>query len=247
VNNLRTVSDTKRAFYALHTRPINSIYRRVVEELLVEIHLLRVNDDFAYDPIFALGILTTFERFMQGYRPETDRLSIFNALCAAEGFEAERLKQDTELLQREATTASADDCLRWVETAATMGGNSSQNTLRTIATNSKFKYSRLFAIGLLTLLENAEPSLLKDEARLTEVLKQLAQSLNLPADKQLKDLEQYRGNLEKLAQARKTLEEIVESERRRRQQASTDKENADKDKEAAPAEAESASASESTT
>jgi len=40
VNNVRTVSDTKRAFYTLHTRPINTIYRRVVEELIVEMHLL---------------------------------------------------------------------------------------------------------------------------------------------------------------------------------------------------------------
>ncbi|NEQ21393.1 MAG: photosystem II biogenesis protein Psp29, partial [Microcoleus sp. SIO2G3] len=28
MNNVRTVSDTKRDFYNHHTRPINSIYRR---------------------------------------------------------------------------------------------------------------------------------------------------------------------------------------------------------------------------
>ncbi|MFM8003381.1 MAG: photosystem II biogenesis protein Psp29, partial [Dolichospermum sp.] len=49
VNNVRTVSDTKKTFYTLHTRPINTIYRRVVEELMVEMHLLSVNVDFSYD------------------------------------------------------------------------------------------------------------------------------------------------------------------------------------------------------
>ena len=51
---------------------------------MVEIHLLRVNQDFRYDPIFALGVVNTFDRFMEGYEPATDRDSIFNALCRAE-------------------------------------------------------------------------------------------------------------------------------------------------------------------
>ena len=63
MSNVRTVSDTKRSFYALHTRPISSIYRRVVEELMVEMHLLSVNVDFSYDSIYALGVVTTFDRY----------------------------------------------------------------------------------------------------------------------------------------------------------------------------------------
>ncbi|MFM6220517.1 MAG: photosystem II biogenesis protein Psp29, partial [Dolichospermum sp.] len=57
MNNVRTVSDTKKTFYTLHTRPINTIYRRVVEELMVEMHLLSVNVDFSYDAIYALGVV----------------------------------------------------------------------------------------------------------------------------------------------------------------------------------------------
>ena len=45
VTNLKTVSDTKRSFYTHYNKPINSVYRRVVEELLVEMHLLSVNAD----------------------------------------------------------------------------------------------------------------------------------------------------------------------------------------------------------
>ncbi|MFM6586777.1 MAG: photosystem II biogenesis protein Psp29, partial [Microcystis panniformis] len=33
MDKIRTVSDSKRDFYTRHTRPINSVYRRVVEEL----------------------------------------------------------------------------------------------------------------------------------------------------------------------------------------------------------------------
>jgi photosystem II biogenesis protein Psp29 len=81
VDKIRTVSDSKRDFYTRHTRPINSVYRCVVEELLVEMHLLSVNVDFHYDPIYALGVVTSFEKFMEGYRP--GRINrIFLMLCA---------------------------------------------------------------------------------------------------------------------------------------------------------------------
>ena len=70
MDTARTLSDTKRSFYTLHTRPINSIYRQVVEEMLVEMHLLSVNADFHYEPIYALGVVNSFDRFMQGYQPE---------------------------------------------------------------------------------------------------------------------------------------------------------------------------------
>ncbi len=60
MNNVRTVSETKRAFYGQHTRPINALYRRVVEELMVEMHLLLVNVEFEYDSIYALGVVSVF-------------------------------------------------------------------------------------------------------------------------------------------------------------------------------------------
>lgn len=218
VNISRTVSDTKRAFYALHTRPINSIYRRVVEELLVELHLLRVNEDFAYDPVFALGVFTIFERFMQGYRPDSDKASIFKALASAEGMDPAQLQQDAERLQQHLNGKTPDTLVEWIQQGVVAGGDEWQNRLQAIARNPKFKYSRPFAIGIFTILEQLDPELIKDEARLNQTLEQVSTALNLPLDKQQKDLELYRSNLDKITQARKTLEDIVESERRRRLQ-----------------------------
>ena len=77
---MKTVSDSKRAFLAAHPHPINSVYRRVIEELLVEMHLLSVNADFKPDPIYYLGIVTSFERLMQGYQPEADKEQIFSKI-----------------------------------------------------------------------------------------------------------------------------------------------------------------------
>jgi photosystem II biogenesis protein Psp29 len=218
VNNPLTVSDTKRSFYSLHTRPINSIYRRVIEELLVEIHLLKVNEDFRYDPVFALGIVTTYDRFMQGYTPDTDQPSIFEALATAEGYTSSQLRGDAEQLKQAYIGQTAAALWTEIERAAAQGGQAPAQVWHNIASNSKFKYSRLFAIGLYTLLEQAEPELVKIEATLNEALQKLGTALHLPTDKLQKDLELYRSNLEKMVQARKTLDDIVAAERRRREQ-----------------------------
>lgn len=217
VKNVRTVSDTKRAFYNGHTRPINSIFRRVVEELMVEMHLLEVNEDFHYDPIYALGVVTSFERFMQGYQPEKDKASIFTSLCQAQGGDPQKYQQDAQELVDLASPMSADQLIDWITQSASHDSSEKLPAqIRAIATNSKFKYSRLFAIGLFTLLELVDPELVKDEPKCTQALQQISTALNLPEGKAQKDLELYRSNLEKMAQARKMLQDILETDRKKR-------------------------------
>ena len=224
MNNVRTVSDTKRTFYSLHTRPINTIYRRVVEELMVEMHLLLVNVDFSYNPIYALGVVTTFDRFMQGYRPEADKEPIFAALCQAVGSDPQTYKQDAERLQAFVAQRSAQEVIDSLSQESLFANTGElQGTLQAIAHNPKFKYSRLFAVGLFSLIEQADPELGKDPKRLSEALKQISTGLHLPEDKIQKDLELYRSNLEKMAQALVIMEDAVKAERKKREQRATDK------------------------
>ena len=219
MNNLRTVSDTKRNFYTNHTRPINTIYRRVVEELMVEMHLLSVNADFHYDPIYALGVVTAFERFMQGYQPERDKESIFNALCQAIEDSPQRYQQDAERLRTLVKNLSAKELLDWVSGANQPGGSDDlQAQISAIAHNPSFKYSRLFAIGVFTLLELTDAELVKDEKQRVEALKQIAAILHISEDKLNKDLELYRSNLDKIEQAMITMADMLLADRKKRQQ-----------------------------
>ena len=223
MNNVRTVSDTKRSFYSLHTRPINSIYRRVVEELMVEMHLLSVNVDFQYDPIYALGVVTTFERFMQGYRPEADKDAMFDALCQAVGYEPQQYRQDAKRLEEMASRQQTADLIAGLSQSAGLGDADLEKHLQAIANNPNFKYSRLFAIGLYTLLETADADLVKDTKLLNETLNQIGAKLHLPAEKMQKDLELYRSNLDKMAQARLVMEDMLKAERKKREQRAADK------------------------
>lgn len=223
MDKVRTVSDTKRDFYSHHNRPINSIYRRVVEELMVEMHLLSVNAEFRPDPFYHLGVVTAFDRFMQGYRPEADKESIFAALCQAVGANPQDYRHDAQraiaLAQQQ---SSAEGLISWFQSPPP--GEDLSEAVAAIANNPHFKYSRLFAIGLYTLLETADPAIVKDEKR-NQALEQLSEALHLPTEKMKKDLELHRSNLEKMDQLLLVLKDALEADRKKRGQQPTKQEN----------------------
>jgi len=186
---------------------------------MVEMHLLRVNVDFSYDPIYALGVVTAFDRFMQGYHPLADQESIYQALIKAEQDDPQRYRGDAERLEALAKNLAVKDLIASLKSPNDGGSDQElQGHLQATINNPNFKYSRLFAIGLFTLLEQADPKGMEDKATREEILTQLAQVLNLPQDKLLKDLDLYRSNLEKLAQARIMMAEMTQAERKKREQ-----------------------------
>lgn len=224
VDRVRTVSDTKRKFHSHHTRPINSVYRRVVEELMVEMHLLTVNVHFRYNPIYALGVVTTFEKFMQGYRPQRDIESIFQALCAAVDGDPAQYRHDASTLSAIAGNLSVQQLTDWHnELMSNSEATPLYEAFQAVATHENFKYSRLFAIGLYTLVEQADPEVIKDETKRQQVLQKLCETLNLSFDKLQKDLDLYRSNLEKMIQAQAAIEDALNADRKKRLERSLQK------------------------
>lgn len=218
MEKVRTVSDTKRDFYAHHTRPINSIYRRVVEELMVELHLLSVNQSFRVDPIYCLGVVSSFERFMQGYRPEEDKESIFRALTKAVGGGLEEYRSNAELaLNLARRLDSVDDLLAWFKSPQPQEGEFPlAEAVNTITGNPQFKYSRMFGIGLYTMIGEKNLELLQDKEKQEEIIKQLAEIFPVSAEKLQKDFDLYQSNLEKMQQMVLVVEEALEAERKKR-------------------------------
>ena len=218
MNTVRTVSDTKKDFYLAFPKPVNQVYRRVIDELLVEIHLLKVNQTFVYDSIFALGVVTAFDRFTFGYKPETDRFAVFHALCSALQFESDRIRQDAVTLSDLATRSP--DQVKTLLTNLDSGINLEplSGQLQTIATKENFKYSRLLGVGLYALLEISDPDAIADPAKREAVVKLVGETLKFGSDRLLKDIDLYRSNLDKIEQARQMIADMVEAERKKRAQ-----------------------------
>jgi len=218
VNTVRTVSDTKKDFYLAFPKPVNQVYRRVVDELLVEVHLLKVNQTFVYDSIFALGFVTTFDRFTVGYKPETDRFAVFHALCSALQFDSDRVRQDATTLIDLATRSPNEvkDLLTKLESGGYLEPLAGQ--LHTIANKENFKYSRLLGVGVYALLEISDPDAIADNTKREEILKLVGETLKFGSDRLLKDIDLYRSNLDKIEQARQMIADMVEAERKKRAQ-----------------------------
>ncbi len=209
-NSVRTVSDAKRAFYGTHTRPINSIYRRVVEELMVEMHLLSVHQNFVYDALYALGITTTFDRFMQSYRPESDVAPIFSALCGSVGLDSNKVRTDSEQLLGSLWGTTWDGLLKG-DASGELG-----TVMGQVQNNANFKYSRLFAIGAYRVMEAIDADAIKDNEKFKTSVEAIATRLNLIPDKVQKDLELYRGNLDKLNAAAVAIADTIAADRKKR-------------------------------
>jgi photosystem II biogenesis protein Psp29 len=223
VSNLSTVSDTKRKFYNSYTRPINSIFRRVVEELIVEMHLLLVNDEFNYDSIYALGVVSSFDRFMANYRPEEDKAPIFVALCQAVDSSVEKYRQDASAVQTIGDQLGADALEKLVSMTTGDASDALSQNIKAVSNNPKFKYSRLFGIGLFTLIEGAAPEKLNTEEGRKESIEKLSAALRLPTDKLGKDLDSYRSNLSKLVQMEAAMADVLEAGRKKREQREQEK------------------------
>lgn len=191
---------------------------------MVEMHLLSTNVDFDYNPVYALGVVSSFERFMASYRPETDKQSIFVALCQSMGGNAEQHKKDAAGVEAFAKSMQEQDIVAWLANPTSEGlGAQLAGTLGSIASNPKFKYSRLFGIGLFTILEQAAPDLLKDEKKREAAIVQIGAAMHLPTEKVQKDLDTYRSNLDKLVQMEAVMGDLAEAERKKREKRAAEK------------------------
>ena len=209
-----TVADSKRAFHASFPHVISPLYRRLVDELLVELHLLSHQRGFQADPLFALGLVQVFDTGTRGYRPDEQREPLFHALCGSCGLDAEALRGQRDQALASVGQHSVEDVKQWIDHQGAGAPELLQQALANVR-RSDFHYSRLMAVGLLTLLEEARGRDSMDPKALRQFAHDTAESMGLLRDRVDKDLGLYTNNLEKLAQAVELMEETVAAERRR--------------------------------
>jgi photosystem II biogenesis protein Psp29 len=211
-----TVSDSKRAFHSAFPHVIAPLYRRMVDELLVELHLLSRQRGFQSDPLFASGLIQVFDSFARGYRPEQQRENLLAALCSASGFDAAQLRSQRDAAVAAIGQHSVTEVEQWIQEQGKGAPEPLASALANIQ-RSDFHYSRLMAVGLFSLLEQAQGADGLEPANLRRYAHELGEAMGLLRDRLDKDLSLYTGNLEKMAQAVELMEETVAAERRKRE------------------------------
>ena len=200
----QTIADSKRAFHQAFPHVIAPLYRRVSDELLVELHLLSHQEQFNSTPLFAVGLDKVFTTFTRGYRPEGHSDRLFDAICSSNGFDASALKQEASQIRDAASKAAMEGITTLLSQQRLPEGS---------------HYSRMMAIGLLTMLETARGNQdTPDDKTLIQQAVDLCTQLNLPSDRVEKDLNLFATNSERMEQAVELMEETLASDRRKREQ-----------------------------
>ncbi|XP_042063230.1 protein THYLAKOID FORMATION1, chloroplastic-like [Salvia splendens] len=202
-----TVSQTKLNFLKAYKRPIPSIYNTVLQELIVQQHLTKYKKSFRYDPVFALGFVTVYDRLMEGYPSDEDRQAIFEAYVRALNDDPTQFRADAQKVEEWAKTQSPSSLVEFASRDGEIEG-----ILKDIAeragTKGGFSYSRFFAVGLFRLLELSN-------ATEPNVLDKLCAGLNVNKKSVDRDLDVYRNLLSKLVQAKELLKEYTEREKKK--------------------------------
>ncbi|XP_026663340.2 protein THYLAKOID FORMATION1, chloroplastic-like isoform X1 [Phoenix dactylifera] len=205
-----TVSETKLNFLKSYKQPIPSIYNSVLQELIVQQHLMRYKRSYQYDAVFAVGFVTVFEQLMEGYPSNDDRDAIFRAYIQALKEDPEQYRCDAQKLEEWARAQNANSLADFSSREGEV-----EDILKNISERAQgkgnFSYSRFFAIGLFRLLEQAN-------ATEPTILEKLCAALNIDKQSVDRDLTVYRNLLSKFVQAKDLLKEYVDREKKKREE-----------------------------
>ena len=201
----QTIADSKRDFHQQFPYVIAPLYRRLADELLVELHLLSHQKQFQSNALFAVGLDTVFRAFTQGYRPEDHPPLLFKALCDSNGFEADQLR-------KEATTT--------LEQAGSQSDNALNDWIKQFQRADDAHYSRLMAIGLFSILDSAKggAETESDVEELKSRASKLSETLGLIPSRVEKDISLFLASRERMEQAVELMEETLASDRKKREQ-----------------------------
>ena len=183
-----TISDSKSDFHKEFPYVIPPIYRKLADELLVELHLLSHQKNFKNSPIFAMGLKEIFNKFTNGYKPVEHTNKLFNAICNCNGFNPEEIKTMSDKLVKKADKISKEDLNEYL--LKIKEENKDNNY-----------YSRINAIGIHTLISMLPYNKDSKDDEIKNETKKIAEILEYQYERVDKDISLYKSNLEKMRQA----------------------------------------------
>ena len=196
-----TVSDSKKLFHEQFPYVIPGLYKRIVDEMLVELNLLDHQNEFIKDHIFCVGLTETFKELTKGYKPEKHLDLLFESLCRSTNFEAKEIKEISQKSQKEFKDKSSKEILK----------------LLIEKSDSKLYPSRILNLGIYILISNSNDFKGKNESEINIIIADIFEKLNLPFNKAEKDIGIYKSSISKLEQAKELIEELRIKDKKKEQ------------------------------
>uniref|UniRef100_A0A7S2T3V4 Uncharacterized protein n=2 Tax=Chloropicon primus TaxID=1764295 RepID=A0A7S2T3V4_9CHLO len=211
--NAVTVADTKSKFLDAYAKPIPALYNTIVQELLVQSHLIKFGAKFEYDKLYALGFLSVYDGVMESF-PDGNQDEILGAFLGALEEDKQQMRADAAEVTEWASSLGGVE-----EVLADASGSAIQQEFVKYASafseGSKV-YNKFFGVGMFRLLELAKAT---DPAS----LEKLSTSLSVPLARVTADLATYKGMLTKMTKAKELMQEIIEEQRKKSAQREAEK------------------------
>ena len=187
-----TVSDSKKLFHEKFPYVIPGLYKRIVDEMLVELNLLNHQNEFTQDYLFCVGLTETFKELMKGYKPEKHLDLLFESLCSSTNFIAKEIKEISQKFQEEFKTKSSKDLIKLLKEK----------------NNSKLYPSRILNLGIFIIISNSSDFIEESESEKNKIISDFFEKLNLSTNKAEKDIGIYKSSISKMEQAKELIEEL---------------------------------------
>jgi len=194
-----TVSDSKKLFHEQFPYVIPGLYKRIVDEMLVELNLLNHQKEFAQDNLFCVGLTETFEELTKGYKPKEHLDLLFESLCSSTNFEAKEIKVISQKYQKEFEEKSSNDILKTLKEKST----------------SKLYPSRMLNLGIYKIISNSTDFIGGNESETNKKISDIFEKLNLSTNKAEKDIGIYKSTISKMEQAKELIEELKIKEKKK--------------------------------
>ena len=187
-----TVSDSKKLFHEQFPYVIPGLYKRIIDEMLVELNLLNHQNEFTQDFLFCIGLTETFQELMKGYKPENHLELLFDSLCSSTNFEANEIKKISHKSKEDFKDRLSKDILKLLKEK----------------NDSKLYPSRILNLGIYKIISNAQDLKDLDEVEIKKTISKIFENLHLSFDKAEKDIGIYKSSIKKLAQAKELIDEL---------------------------------------
>ena len=196
-----TVSDSKKLFHEKFPYVIPGLYKRIVDEILVELNLLNHQNEFSQEYLFCIGLTETFKELMRGYQPKKHLDLLFDSLCSSTNFESKVINEISQKSQKEFKNKKSNEILK----------------LLIEKSNSKLYPSRILNLAIYILISNAQDLKEKDESEINKMISDIFEKLNLSANKAEKDIGIYKSSISKMEQAKELIEELRIKDKKKNQ------------------------------
>ncbi len=183
-----TISDSKSDFHKEFPYVIPPIYRKLADELLVELHLLSHQKNFKSNSIFATGLKEIFTKFTNGYKPNEHKSKLFNAICNCNGFDPNEINNMSDQLTTKLNSFTKDELNTFLKQIKTENNNNSY-------------YSRINAIGIYKLVTEIDCHKDLKEEEINNEITKISDNLGYQNSRVQKDISMYKSNIEKMKQA----------------------------------------------